>query len=81
MKTYSYNGYKPYGAGDLFCLDQYVDYDFDGNVTEEILKNEDFKFIENRGGFLDGENIKVIEKQGSAVLMNGNEVIASFVKE
>lgn len=38
-RTYSYNGFTPYGAGELFALDHYVDYDFTGNVTEYLISS------------------------------------------
>ena len=37
MLSYEYNGFHPYGAGDMFCIDQYVENDFSGNVTEQLL--------------------------------------------
>lgn len=38
-RTYTYQGFMPYGAGDLFSLDTYVEEDFSGNVTEQIIKD------------------------------------------
>ena len=43
-RTYSYKGCRPYGAGDLFVMDHYVDDDFVGNVPEEIVKNNGGKW-------------------------------------
>lgn len=36
-RSYSWNGWKPYGAGDMFALDYRVDQDFSGNVTEQLI--------------------------------------------
>lgn len=36
-RTYTYQGYMPYGAGEIFCLDTFVDDDFCGNVTAQII--------------------------------------------
>ena len=38
-KTYDYKGYNPYGAGQMFAIDDFVDADFKGNVTEKIIKS------------------------------------------
>ena len=39
-RFYSWNGWKPYGAGDLFAMDARVDQDFGGNVTEQLISEE-----------------------------------------
>lgn len=36
-RSYSWNGWMPYGAGDLFAMDTRVDHDFGGNVTEQLI--------------------------------------------
>lgn len=36
-RAYTFEGFMPYGAGDLFSLDTYVEEDFSGNVTEQII--------------------------------------------
>lgn len=38
VRTYAYRGFRPYGAGELFIMDEWVDPDFSGNVTEELVK-------------------------------------------
>lgn len=45
IRTYDYKGYSIYGAGDMWILDNYVDYDFTGNVTEQLI-SEGAEFIE-----------------------------------
>ena len=35
---YSYKGYMPYGAGETFYIDQYVDDSFEGNATEKVIE-------------------------------------------
>lgn len=35
--SYTYNGWTAYGAGELFCIDQFLDYDFCGNAVEQLL--------------------------------------------
>ena len=47
-RTYSYNGLRPYGAGDMFILDAYVDHDFTGNVPEDIMQNNGGKWDAKR---------------------------------
>lgn len=37
MKKYNYKGFIPYGAGEMYCLDQYVEDYFSGNVVESII--------------------------------------------
>lgn len=36
-RSYTWNGWKPYGAGDLFAMDARVGHDFGGNVTEQLI--------------------------------------------
>lgn len=38
-RSYIYDGKCPYSAGDLFCIDTYLDYDFSGNAIEEIINS------------------------------------------
>lgn len=47
-RTYTFNGLRPYGAGDLYTMDQYVDDDFSGNVPEEIMAHNGGKWDESR---------------------------------
>ena len=50
MTTYSYNGFRPYGAGDCFIIDTYTSPDgadsFPGNATEEAIRLG-YQFVEN----------------------------------
>lgn len=39
MTTYKYKGYRPYGAGEMFCMDAFLPNDFNGNAVEYILQN------------------------------------------
>lgn len=48
VRTYTYKGLRPYGAGDLFVLDTYVDPDFSGNVPEEIMAHNSGKWDDGR---------------------------------
>ena len=36
-RSYVYDGKRPYGAGDLICIDTYLDDDFTGNAIEQII--------------------------------------------
>ena len=36
-RSYTWNGWKPYGAGDLFAMDAKVEQDFGGNVTAHLI--------------------------------------------
>ena len=47
-RSYSYKGLHPYGAGDLFAMDNYVDPDFSGNVPEEIMQHNGGRWDEAR---------------------------------
>ena len=38
-RTYRYKEYRPYGAGDLFVMDAFVDHDFAGSVPDEIMRH------------------------------------------
>lgn len=38
-RSYVYDGKRPYGAGDLFCIDTYLDDDFSGNAIEQIISD------------------------------------------
>ena len=38
-RTYTYKEFIPYGAGDIFSMDHFVESDFSGNVPDEIMKN------------------------------------------
>lgn len=38
-RSYSYEGFRPYGAGEMYIMDAYVEHYFTGNVTEELVKN------------------------------------------
>lgn len=37
-KTYEYKGLLPYSAADLYAMDAFVENDFSGNVTEELIR-------------------------------------------
>ena len=41
MRTYTYQGYRPYGAGEMFIIDNWASsYPWeDGNITEEAIQN------------------------------------------
>ena len=62
---YGYKGYRPYGAGQMFILDKYVE---DGvkNITENIIKSGLGKF-------------KVIDDKNAVLVLPTIEV--EFVKE
>ena len=45
--TYDFYGYTPYSAADLFAMNQFVEDDFRGNVTKELIR---------RGATWDEEN-------------------------
>lgn len=51
---YSYKGYRPYGAGQMFILDKYVD-DSVKNVTENIVNSGLGKFQ-----IIDGKNAVLV---------------------
>lgn len=68
--TYSYKRYAPYGAGDMWCIDGYVDEDFRGNVLKHLL--------EEREGFSISEKPN---KLGNYDLLLRGENIAQLVKE
>lgn len=38
MKTYNYKGLFPYSAGDLLAMENFVEENFSGNVTQELIK-------------------------------------------
>ena len=38
-RSYSYKVCRPYGAGEMFILDEYVEHYFTGNVPEELIKD------------------------------------------
>ena len=68
-KTYSYNGYSPYGAGEMWILENYVDDDFKGNVTEKLIADGviTFTIIDDdsaRVDFADGhmKNISFVKR-------------------
>lgn len=44
-RDYEYKGFIPYGAGEMFCLDQYVEHDFSGKVVEQILSDGIGEFV------------------------------------
>lgn len=44
-RSYNFKGYRPYGAGEIYILDGYVDEYFDGNVVEKIINDGKGKFI------------------------------------
>jgi len=56
-RSYSWNGWKPYGAGDLFAMDTRVDHDFGGNVTEQLI-SEGYTMTED-GLLLDLQGMEV----------------------
>lgn len=65
MKFYNYKGYSPYGAGEMYFLDGYVESDFCGNVTEEIVKNgAEFKIIDAENAKLTykGDNVDFVKR-------------------
>ena len=37
MKTFENDTYKPYGAADQFCMDQYIEDGFEGNVLDALI--------------------------------------------
>lgn len=42
MRNYTYKGWKPYGAGQMYCVDAWCDaepWDDDCNPTEEAISN------------------------------------------
>lgn len=66
MKEYRYKGYSPYGAGQMYFLDGYVEDDFCGNVTEELIKNgADFEIIDNENAKLTykGDSVNFVKRQ------------------
>lgn len=44
-RDYAYKGFIPFGAGEMFCLDNFVYYDFSGNVVERILADGIGEFV------------------------------------
>lgn len=46
-RSYDYKGFRPYGAAQLYILDDYIDEYFDGNVVEKIINDGIGKFIIN----------------------------------
>lgn len=65
MKFYNYKGYSPYGVGKMYFLDGYVESDFCGNVTEELVKNgAEFKIIEAESAKLTykGDNVDFVKR-------------------
>lgn len=65
MKTYMHNDYSPYGSGEMFYLDCFVDDDFCGNVTEQLIKNgAEFKVIDNENAKLTykGETVSFVKR-------------------
>ncbi len=65
MKFYNYKGYSPYGAGEMYFLDGYVESDFCGNVTEELVKNgAEFKIIDAENAKLTykGDNVDFVKR-------------------
>ena len=65
MKTYMHNDYSPYGAGEMLFLDIFVDDDFCGNVTEQLIKNgAEFTVIDNENGKLTykGETVNFVKR-------------------
>lgn len=65
MKEYTYNGYMPYGAGEMFCMDTYIEDDFTGNVVQYIIDNGLGKF-------------EIIDSQNAALVMK--DYTLPFVK-
>lgn len=65
-RSYSWNGWKPYGAGDLFAMDARVDSDFGGNVTAQLI-SEGYTMTDD-GRLLDlhGDVIATFEKEMTA---------------
>ena len=56
-RSYTWNGWKPYGAGDLFAMDARVDQDVGGNVTEQLI-SEGYKMTDD-GRLLDRQGMEV----------------------
>lgn len=51
--VYEYNGYVPYGAGECFLVCQWTDNHFDGNATENAIKNGcRFEIVDKKNAFL-----------------------------
>lgn len=34
---YSYKGFVPYGTAEQFCIDQYIEDEYQGNRTEKLI--------------------------------------------
>lgn len=65
MKKYMYNEYSPYGAGEMYYLDSFVENDFCGNVTEELIKNgAEFSVIDSENAKLTykGETVNFVKR-------------------
>lgn len=40
MVDYSYKGYRPYGAGEMYCIDcQFSEISPKGNLTEKLIES------------------------------------------
>lgn len=56
-RSYTWNGWKPYGAGDLFAMDARVDHDFGGNVTAQLISEgytmtDDGRLLDLQGDYV-----------------------------
>ena len=60
-RSYTWNGWKPYGAGDLVAMDARVEQDFSGNVVEQLL-SEGYKMTDGRLIAPDGVEIACFER-------------------
>ena len=67
-RTYTYKGYSPYGAGDIFALDSFLsDEYFSENVTEFLIRENGAKFEKAFGNLyslvIDGKKIAFYTKR------------------
>lgn len=59
-RSYSYKGYRPYGAAELFILDQNVDDYFNKNVTEYLIgKGAEFEIVNNEKAILHFDRLDI----------------------
>ena len=59
-RSYIYDGKRPYGAGDLFTIDTYLDDDFSGNAIEQLL-SEGIASYDGKHLHLAGYAIEMVE--------------------
>lgn len=53
-RTYVFNGYSPYGAGQQLFIDGFLDDDFSGNATEQLINEgrATFEIVDNKTAVL-----------------------------